>query len=235
MLLNHYYGSDENVLLWPYISDVAKDAPQAGLFAYGMTVTSCVLIWVVVINYGKIKNDIGALSCSAEGRKRNRTALLFGLMAAPNLGLLASFDTRRSPDLHLLFVILFFLPCVVYLFCVKSVYEHLLRRALAIKGSAGDQAAAAEKSYGAAAEKSYISLRTSLWWKRIICNTFLAAVALYLPVGMALVTDWHDYTRDVHVHTMRAIAQHVSVLCLYCFFGSMYYDFGDLEFFVVQE
>jgi hypothetical protein len=29
--------------------------------------------------------------------------------------------------------------------------------------------------------------------------------------------------------------QHVSVLCLYCFFGSMYYDFGDLEFFVVQE
>jgi hypothetical protein len=59
MVLNHYYGSDDSVLLWPYIrcvlkylfvrleifpsetasnSDVAKDAPQAGLFAYGMTV-----------------------------------------------------------------------------------------------------------------------------------------------------------------------------------------------------
>ena len=24
---------------------------------------------------------------------------------------------------------------------------------------------------------------------------------------MALVTDWHDYTSDVHVHTMRAVAQ----------------------------
>ena len=66
-----------------------------------LQVTSCVLIWVVVINYGKIKNDIGAMSSSVEGRKRNRTALLFGLMAAPNLGLLASFDTRRSPELHL--------------------------------------------------------------------------------------------------------------------------------------
>ena len=28
--------------------------------------------------------------------------------------------------------------------------------------------------------------------------------------------------------------QHVSVLCLCAFFGSMYYDFGDLEFVVVQ-
>ena len=29
---------------------------------------------------------------------------------------------------------------------------------------------------------------------------------------MALVTDWHDYARDVHVHTMRAVAQvHPSV------------------------
>jgi len=33
-----------------------------------------------------------------------------GLVAAPNLGLLACYDTARSPDLHLLFVLLFFLP-----------------------------------------------------------------------------------------------------------------------------
>ena len=31
------------------------------------------------------------------------------------------------------------------------------------------------------------------------------------------------------------LVQHLSVMCLCAFFGSMCYDFGDLEFFVVQE
>eukprot|EP00961_Rhodomonas_salina_P174603 2355101-Rhodomonas_salina.3 len=35
-------------------SDTAKDPPQAGMFSYGMTVTSCIIVWVVVINYGKV-------------------------------------------------------------------------------------------------------------------------------------------------------------------------------------
>ncbi len=156
MLLNHYYGSDDSVLLWPYIRCVLlRDCSFWDVSCWNciqtamslkmhlrqdyslmewryctrmprfrgfiefvrrncvlIQVTSCVLIWVVVINYGKIKNDIGALSCSAEGRKRNRTALLFGLMAAPNLGLLASFDTRRSPDLHLVSIFLSTLVCM---------------------------------------------------------------------------------------------------------------------------
>ena len=39
--LNRYYGHDIGGIPWPYISDTAKDPPQSGLFAYGLTVVSC--------------------------------------------------------------------------------------------------------------------------------------------------------------------------------------------------
>ena len=257
--MNRYYGHDIGGIPWPYISDTAKDAPQSGLFAYGLTVVSAIIGIVTVINYAKISIDLDLSASNAEndsgdmvrpgssniarqtlssesnanqeksccGRSRNRLALIAGFVAAPNLGLLACFDTQRSPDLHLLFVLLFFLPCVVYLFAIKSVYELLLARAERSKsdGSMADDA----HSF-----KSYTSLRTSLAWKRLICNIFLVSVTLYLPVGMYFVTDWYDYSKDLVVHTCRAVAQHVSVLCLCAFFGSMYFDFGDLEFIVVQ-
>jgi len=230
--MNLYHGHDIGGIPWPYISDTAKDPPQAGMFSYGMTVTSCIIVWVVVINYGKAKNDIDLMyppDTDGLGSRRNFAGLVAGLISAPNLGLLACFDTRRTPGLHLLFVVLFFIPCIAYLFIVKSLYELLLVRAKTRAQKKEDQEPGHEVPY-----KSYTSLQTSLRWKRLICNVFLVAVTLYLPVGMALVSDWQDYSNDVAIHTARAVAQHVSVFCLCCFFGSMYYDFGALEFFIVQ-
>lgn len=239
--LNRYYGHDIGGIPWPYISDTAKDPPQSGLFAYGLTVVSSLIGVIVVINYSKISIDLDlsrqnseatskgvpARSDACAGRSRNQLALVSGLVAAPNLGLLGCFDTQRSPDAHLLFVLLFFIPCVVHLYAVKSVYELLLSRAEVARKQG-------KTHEDARAFKSYTSLRTSLLWKRVICNVFLVAVTLYLPVGMYMVSDWVDYSRDVAVHTGRAVAQHVSVLSLCAFFGSMYFDFGDLEFIVVQ-
>mmetsp|Transcript_33881 Transcript_33881/g.68636 ORF Transcript_33881/g.68636 Transcript_33881/m.68636 type:complete len:287 (+) Transcript_33881:116-976(+) len=231
VLLNRLHGHEIGGIPWPYISDTAKDPPQAGMFAFTMTVTSCIIALVVIINYGKAKNDIEIIfppDMNNLGAKRNLYGLIVGLISAPNLGLLACYDTKRTPGLHLLFVILFFLPCIAYLFIVKSLYELLLHRANTAEKKSDDG------SLNPVPYKSYTSLQTSLRWKRLICNVFLVAVTLYLPVGMSLVSDWQDYSNDVAIHTARAVAQHVSVLCLCCFFGSMYFDFGDLEFFIVQ-
>lgn len=172
--LNRYYGHDIGGIPWPYISDTAKDPPQSGLFAYGLTVVSALIGVIVVINYSKIQIDLdrsvpaerAAGAAGNGGSSRNTIALFSGLIAAPNLGLLACYDTQRSPDLHLVFVLLFFLPCVVYLFAVKSVYELLLSRAEISKKRGGRQAqtdAREERAF-----KSYTSLRTSLMWKRVI-------------------------------------------------------------------
>jgi hypothetical protein len=35
----------------------------------------------------------------------------------------------------------------------------------------------------------------------------MVAILLYLPVGMYLVTDWVDYSKDALTHTCRAVAQ----------------------------
>ena len=157
--------------------------------------------------------------------KRNKAALVCGLIAAPCLGLLATFDTARTPRLHLLFVLVFFLSCVVFLFMTTHIYTLLVR---AVSKSADDRAHAVLQA------QRYISLRTSLYWKRCVSAALLVSVFCYLPLGMYLVEDWYDYRNDVAVHTFRAVTQHMSVLCLILFFGTFVFDFGDLDLFVVQ-
>lgn len=221
---NLYHGHDIGGIAWPYISDTAKDMPQAGAFSYGMSVTSVMVAATVVINYGKVKRDLYRLhgQLSSVGRKRNKVALAAGLVAAPNLGLLATFDTARAPELHLVFVLAFF-PCmIVYLFATTSLYAYLVK------------AAAGKRSDDVGERSSYISMQASLAWKRSICGVFLVFVTLYLPVGMYYVTDWYNYANDAAVHTARAVCQHVCVLCLLGFFGTFWFDFGDLNFFIVQ-
>ena len=221
---NLYHGHDIGGISWPYISDTAKDMPQAGLFSYGMSVTSVMVTTIIVLNYGYVKRELYRLhgQLSTVGVKRNKAALAAGLVAAPNLGLLATFDTARAPQLHLAFVLAFF-PCmVVYLLAVTSVYALLVR------------SADGKKSDDARFSSRRISLRASLAWKRAICGTFLVFVTLYLPLGMTLVTDWYDYANDATVHTFRAACQHVCVVCLLGFFGTFWFDFGELNFFIVQ-
>jgi hypothetical protein len=249
--LNFYFGHDIGGIAWPYISDTAKDMPQAGLFAYGMTVTSVMMSAVVVIQYGKVKRDLlrlhghelgDWLSRSSKGRKRNKASLVTGLIAAPNLGLLATFDTARAPGLHLLFVLIFF-PCmIIYLFATTSLYAHLVHASgsqTASDASVGRRKKDDDDQGGALvgggfSSREQASLCSSLLWKRIVCTIFIVAVILYLPVGMCLVTDWYNYANDAYVHAFRAVCQHIAVLSLITFFGTYLIDFRDLNFFIVQ-
>jgi hypothetical protein len=96
VLSNRWHNHDVGGIPWPYISDTAKDPPQAGAFAFGMTVTACLVAVIVVLHYGKLKNDLSVLQ-NARGMRRNKVSLICGLIAAPNLALLACYDTARTP------------------------------------------------------------------------------------------------------------------------------------------
>eukprot|EP01059_Diplonema_ambulator_P024396 TRINITY_DN4034_c0_g1_i1.p1 TRINITY_DN4034_c0_g1~~TRINITY_DN4034_c0_g1_i1.p1 ORF type:complete len:280 (+),score=47.95 TRINITY_DN4034_c0_g1_i1:45-842(+) len=224
-----YYGHDFGGTYWPYISDTAKEMPQAGFFSFGMSVVSIMILVTVWVHHGKLKLNLYALSDGKkegfpEGFKRTRLARWMGCLAAPNLGLLACYDTSRSPELHLLFVMLFFVPCLIYLMSIISVYRMMVKK-VHYRRSIGCPRIS---------HPSYVSLETSLRWKSIIGNFFAFFFTLYLPIGMSLVTDWYDYSNDVAIHSFRAICQHATVLCLICFFGTMWFDFGDLVFRIVQ-
>ena len=217
---NLYHGHDIGGIPWPYISDTAKDPPQAGVFAFGMTMTCAAMIVIIVINYGKVKRELYLLEAPS-GHKRNKVALVCGLLSCPSLGLLACFDTKRTPELHLYFVLAFFPCALVFLFMMTNVYANMAQLSNHGGDNGGDKA-------------RYVSLRRSLWWKRCICVVFSVFVTLSLPVGMCLVSDWHVYAKDWQVHTFRAVCQHVSVLCLIVYFGTFYFDFGETRMLLVQ-
>jgi choline-glycine betaine transporter len=138
-------------ILRRYLSDTAKDPPQAGAFAFGMTVTACLVAVIVLLHYGKLKNDLSVLQ-NAQGMRRNKVSMICGVFAAPNLALLACYDTARTPALHLLFVLGFFPASVVYLFAITSLYKLLVAD---MERKRVDDSAAVTKT-------RWVSLRTSL-------------------------------------------------------------------------
>eukprot|EP01064_Diplonema_japonicum_P012866 TRINITY_DN20215_c0_g1_i1.p1 TRINITY_DN20215_c0_g1~~TRINITY_DN20215_c0_g1_i1.p1 ORF type:complete len:281 (+),score=27.66 TRINITY_DN20215_c0_g1_i1:52-843(+) len=222
-----YHKHDFGGTYWPYISDTAKEMPQAGFFSYGMSLTSLMIFITVLIHHGKLKLNLYALSgqeSDGAGFKRAKMARFMGCFAAPNLGLLACFDTSRSPGLHMLFVVLFFIPCLIYFMCIISVYRMMVAKLHKRR----------KEGCPRIKRLSYVSLETSLRWKTRIGAAFTLFFFLYLPLGMYLVTDWYVYSNDVIVHSFRAVCQHITVACIILFFGSMYFDFGDLVFRIVQ-
>eukprot|EP01102_Stenamoeba_stenopodia_P003679 TRINITY_DN13837_c0_g1_i1.p1 TRINITY_DN13837_c0_g1~~TRINITY_DN13837_c0_g1_i1.p1 ORF type:complete len:175 (-),score=20.77 TRINITY_DN13837_c0_g1_i1:31-555(-) len=166
--------------------------------------------------------------------RRNKIALFLGIVATPPLGLLAVFDTARSPGLHLLFVLGFFPLMVAYVFVNTSVYKTLLRTTdeVHLKHKSQAHLPAPPRQPGS---RSYLSLQKSVALKRYVSYALLFFVTLYLPVGMSLVTDWYDYRNDKNVHTFRAVMQHCSVFCIMLYFGTFWYDFGPLRMTVVQS
>ena len=88
-----YFESDLQGLIYPFISETARDMPQTGFFAFGLTITSMFMVICAVLQYGKVKRD---LKESDVGSKRNLVALILGIVAPPFLGLLACYYTKRA-------------------------------------------------------------------------------------------------------------------------------------------
>jgi len=222
--LNRYYNHDIGGIDWPYLSDTGKYPPETALFGFGLTLTSILIVITVTLNYGKVKRDIGRRAKDPElgrkGWKRNNASLCLGIISAPFLGLLAVFDTARTPELHLVFVLGFFPFMVAYVIVNTSVYNIMAKYSM--KAAARDS-------------QSFTNLQTSVRFKKWCRNLLLLFVTLYLPVGLCLVTDWYNYENDKFVHTFRAVCQHLSVLFLLLYFGTFWYDFGTLRMAVVQR
>jgi len=230
---NRLYEHDIGGIYWPYLSDTGKTPPESAIFAFGLTLTCVLIAVVVVLNYGLVKREItinGSIiedlhkmgeSDGWKGWRRNRVAMILGLCASPFLGLLAVFDTGRTPGLHMIFVLGFFPFMIAYVFTNTSVYHILLEHKK-------------RRVHKMSNKKSLSNLEISVKVKRW-CSIFLAFfVTLYLPVGMYLVTDWYNYSNDKFIHTFRSVTQHLSVLCLIFYFGSFWFDFGTLRMTIVQ-
>ena len=73
------FESDLQGLIYPFISETARDMPQTGAFGFGMTISSMFMIFCAVLQYGKVKRDLRY--ATRGGTKRNFTALVLGIIA----------------------------------------------------------------------------------------------------------------------------------------------------------
>ena len=221
--LNQMYNHTDSVLRWPYVSDFGVQQPEAGVMAFGMVATSVAIFSVIIINYGKIKNNL-ALVGSGRGWKRNVTCAVCGVIGAPSLGASACFDTARTPRLHFLFVMTFFVTSGLYLFFMTNIYMILLKYEPQYES----------KELTRLQQSRWITLKSSVKYKQLFGAMFVLSAFLYLPVGGMMVSDFSDYTKDTLIHEYRVLAQYTSVASIILYYSSFYWDFGNFQLFLVQ-
>lgn len=237
-----YFESDLQGLVYPFISETARDMPQTGFFAFGLTITSMFMIICAVLQYGKVKRE---LKQSDVGSKRNTVALVVGIVAPPFLGLLACYDTKRALNTHRACVVIFFTLTMVYMLTILSIY-HLLAGRTTLKEvmeayKKDDDGRSYEKRRRGsctASPKEIQNVKFSVKVKTIIFLLFSCLTLFYLPIGMSMVSDIHEVgynPKDVYVHAARAVCQHLAVVSIILFYGTFYYDFGDLKFYLVHR
>ena len=87
--------------------------------------------------------------------------------------------------------------------------------------------------------RSIKNVKFSLKVKQLIAGIFFAACLFYLPIGSLMVSDMGSETyepQDVYIHAARAMCQHLAVVCIILYYGTFYYDFGDLTlYFALNE
>lgn len=265
-----FEGQDLQGLLYPYISETARDMPQTGAFGFGMTISSMFMIFCAVLQYGKVKRDLGH---TTRGSKRNFTAMVLGVIAPPFLGLLAVYDTKRALTTHRVCVVVFFSLTMIYMVLVLNIYELLAGRSGLASQITGDmqrqpsiakldsvsggsntgikadsdgenmpgrtrrskycrQQKRHQRCSTAPTFKQLQNVRFSLKAKRTIALFFFLVTVLYLPVGVYMCSDAYtdSYLReDVYIHAGRAVCQHLAVISIILFYGTFYYDFGELN------
>ena len=255
----------KEMLVYPYISETARDMPQTGFFGFGMTVTCMVMVGCAVLQYGKVKRDLGVTELSEVGgpwpvgTRRNLVSLITGIIAPPFLGLLACYDTARALKTHRVCVVIFFTLTMVYMFTTLSIYAYLAsdayRDAVDAVANGGSDGSSDGKgsplrkggarrpkplspSSKARRRKYEPNVRFSLRIKLAIAASFVVLTLVYLPVGIWMCKQpfGKGYTEpaDVWVHAMRAMCQHLAVICIILYYGTFYYDFGDLNLYLVN-
>ena len=174
------------------------------------------------LQHGMVQQHLAAAGAGV-GQWLHVASRITGLAAPPFLGLLACYDSRRAPELHDTCVIIFFTGTIVYMYTTLYLYTYLASDAY--RKTVIDQDTAAQLPL----------VRYSLFMKRAIARAFVVFTTLYLPVGAALcsMSMLPDPARR-QLHSLRAVCQHLSVLCIMLFYGTFYYDFRGRTLFVVH-
>lgn len=230
--------NDLQGLVYPFISETAREWPQNGAFGFGMTVSCMFMISCAILQYGKVKRDIGP---GGVGSKRNLGALIAGIIAPPFLGLLGCYDTLRAPGTHRFCVVVFFSLTCGYMLTIVSIYSHLAglsvlaERELAMQGEPTSYRSSRRCSASATEIKN---VRFSVKVKQLLTTLFFGFSFFYLAVGPYMCQDmfadkYHE--DDVMIHAARAAGQHCAVICIILFYGTFYYDFGDLNLYLVTR
>ena len=187
-----------------------------------------------LMSYGKVVRDIygdtssGPSTLSTDtlpGDRRNRAGLVLGLLNPPFLGLLAVFDTVRSPVIHLTCVLIFFPTVLAFMAVQLSIQKLLHARELARRNGNVSRAQKLRRL----PMRGWVSLEKSLYWKRVFFAAFSISTFMYLPGTMFFVGDWYVYSNDVFIHSIRAVFQHLAVLNIVLFYGSFWFDLGSLD------
>ena len=218
------FASDLQGLIYPYISETARDMPQTGFFGFGMTITSMFMVLCAVLQYGKVKRDIRTPNEPyPRGSKRNLVAVISGMIAPPFLGLLACYDTKRALLTHRVCVIIFFTLTTAYMFTTLSIYSYLASDDFLKKNT--------PKRANVDNVKYSLKLKTNIATSFVLLSTF------YLPIGTYLCRDpfGAEYTQeDVYLHAARAMCQHLAVVMIILYYGTFYYDFGNLNLYMIK-
>lgn len=89
-----------------------------------------------------------------------------------------------------------------------------------------------------ASPKEIQNVKFSVKVKTLIAIIFFTLTLFYLPIGMSMVSDINQIgynPADVYIHAARAVCQHLAVVSIILFYGTYYYDFGELKFYLVHR
>ena len=223
---------------YPYISDTESSPTTRPIFATGMTLAALALIANYALMKGAIDQRIAAMARAAHApsahvARCNLAAAILGVLGSLCAALLAVFDTLDYPSVHNLSAYAFFLFTVsavsLHTFIASRVARDTYRCKLALNVIL------------AVAFIIYIPVGLALLspWQRLsmdgctsyytsnvgmaekAADAFCKSVAL--PTDPTKVLFW-DYSSQAGVNTVRAVSQHVCVLCVLGYVFAFYAD-----------
>ena len=157
-------GDDWGGLKVPYISDTAKTPPNYIVFAVGLTVSAAIYAGLAAMS-ALAAHALGAATGDARLRRLTWPTLVFAILAALGLALLAIFNTLVYPTAHLAFALMFFVCAMVWIGLDLAANRRWI----------GDAAAAAPPY-----RRRWIA-------KRIIAVGAYIAFVIYIPIGLTIV------------------------------------------------
>lgn len=190
-------------LVWPYFSDTGRDSPGYSVFCAGLTIVAVALVLTWLTNYQfqrelieKETNNNADNMYASTIRKYIEAVRALGVLSAIGLPILAFFSTTSYPDLH---------KYAAYWFFVLEALALLLNTFASFK--LARLAGASENPYYSSESEAppstnrfnpwnvaKSSTKRTFYLQLVFTVLFLIAFLLYIPIGLALISDFQRLT-----------------------------------------